>query len=176
MVLIGSFVTFGIAGAAIILSYFLVLFDVVGWFPLPDTMDKSFFKTPYWLGLPSDSIVGVTVMWVLGAIGYIIWFLWVFADDQRTVIMRPALFVFIFSSLAWPFSAYSMITNNSTSIGRTLVTCITLWLAAGGAWWLVAQTFLLRPPVYAMLGILFLANAVVLIDGIGWTIMALSRD
>ena len=172
----GSFVIFGLSGVAIILSYTIVLFDLLGWFPLPDTTEKSFLKSPYWLGLPSDSIVGAVILWAMAAVGYVTWFLWVFSDDQRTVIMRPALFVFLFSSIAWPFSAYTMIASPSRSIGRTLVACITLWLAAGGAWWMVAQTFLLRPPVHAMLGVIFLANAVVLVDGIGWTILALSRE
>tara|TARA_A100001015_G_scaffold295384_1_gene374290 strand:- start:1903 stop:2256 length:354 start_codon:yes stop_codon:yes gene_type:complete len=117
-------------------------------------------------------------LWAIAAIaaaGYVVWFLWVFADEQRTVIMRPPLFVFLFSSLAWPFTAYNMLISNSTSIGRTLVCCLSLWLGAGGAWWMVAQTFLLRAPVHAILGVTLLSNVVVLVDGVGWTIMALSR-
>lgn len=176
MVLVGSFITFSIAGISVLLTYVLVLFDAVGWFPLPETMDKSLLKNPYWLGLPSDSVIAILVLWGFGAIGYVIWFLWVFADDQRTVAMRPSLFVFLFSSIAWPFATHHMLTQTTQNIGRTILSCLTLWLAAGGAWWMVAQTFLIRAPAHALLGVLMLANVVVLVDGIGWTIMALSRQ
>ena len=63
-------------GVALITSYGLVLANVGNNFPLDGSSGKSYVESPYWLGMQRDTIIGIVVMQVLAAIGYLIWFFW----------------------------------------------------------------------------------------------------
>ena len=57
----------------------------------------------------------------------------------------------------------------SPSLSRSLLTCSCLWISSIAVMLLVAGTFEADPPFYALVGILLLANVVVLADGVGWS-------
>ena len=165
-------------GVALITSYGLVLVNVGNNFPLDGLSSKSYIDSPYWLGMQRDTIIGVVVMQVLAAIGYLIWFFWLINTDVSIGLLRYnwiktlQIVVFLLSSVIWPYTAYIYMLK-PTSVTRAIVSSSFLWLAACSVIFMIGTTFEARAPVAPTLGILFLGNVVILADGIGWSALAI---
>ena len=165
-------------GVALITSYGLVLVNVGNNFPLDGLSSKSYIDSPYWLGMQRDTIIGVVVMQVLAAIGYLIWFFWLINTDVSIGLLRYnwiktlQIVVLLLSSVIWPYTAYIYMLK-PTSVTRAIVSSSFLWLAACSVIFMIGTTFEARAPVAPTLGILFLGNVVILADGIGWSALAI---
>ena len=174
-------VTSAITGAFVIGSYAVVLFDVAGYFPLPVANTGGYFESQYWLGMPRDTVIVVTVMQVLAAIGLVSWVLWLDGMQNyqlaksilSTLETRIAIVqVFIWASVAWPFLTYSMMLDR-TSTTRAVLACIPLWVAAVAVLIMIGGTFEAQAPSLPTLAIMLAGNVVVLADGVGWAAVAI---
>ena len=165
-------------GVALITSYGLVLANVGNNFPLDGSSGKSYVESPYWLGMQRDTIIGIVVMQVLAAIGYLIWFFWLINTDVSIGLLRYnwiktlQIVVFLLSSVIWPYTAYIYMLK-PTSVTRAIISSSFLWLASCSVIFMIGTTFEARAPVAPTLGILFLGNVVILADGIGWSALAI---
>ena len=160
-------------GISIAVSYVFVFGNVTNAFQF-DGIVHSYVDSPYWFGMSKNSVYSIIVFQGLAAIGYIMWLFWVCTETNygtsilRFRWVRSLLIVLLLgSSTLWPFSAYYYIV--SPSLARSLLTCFCLWIASISVILMVAGTFEADSPSYALVGILLLANVVVLADGVGWS-------
>jgi hypothetical protein len=172
------FIIQGLFGLALITSYGVVLVNLGGGFPLDGLVSTSYIDSPYWLGMPKDTIVGIVVLQILAAIGYLIWFFWLINTEISIGLLRYnwiktlQIVVFLLSSVIWPYTAYIYMLR-PTSVTRAIISSSFLWLAACSVIFMIGTTFEARAPVAPTLGILFLGNVVILADGIGWSALAI---
>ena len=169
----------GLVGASVLTSYGMVLGNIGNIFPLENVDSYSYFTSPYWLGANSESIRALVVLQILAAFGYVVWVLWL--TSTNTVITYGVLqspfirFVliqsFLLSSLAWPFTAYYFMRQQT--LMRSIIACVPLWGAALSVIVLIGGTFEAKAPAVPTLGILALGTVVVLADGVGWCALAL---
>ena len=160
-------------GISIAVSYVFVFGNVTNAFQF-DGIVHSYVDSPYWLGVSKNNVYSIIVFQALAAIGYIMWLFWVCTEtNYGTSILRfrwvrsLLIVLFLGFSTLWPFSAYYYII--SPSLARSLLTCFCLWMASISVILMVAGTFEAESPPYALVGILLLANVVVIADGVGWS-------
>jgi hypothetical protein len=160
-------------GMAIAFSYVLVFGNITNSFNF-DGIVYSYVDSPYWLGTSKNNIYSLIVFQLFAALGYTLWLFWACTEtNYGTSILRfkwvrsLLIVLFLGSSVAWPYSAYYYML--SPSLSRSLLTCSCLWISSIAVTLLVAGTFEADPPFYALVGILLLANVVVLADGVGWS-------
>lgn len=168
----------GISGAFVLLSYAVVLADVVGMFPLPVSEyapTSGYLDSHYWLNMPRDTIVGIIVMQVLAGIGFVIWVFWLAGKEDYVIedsllstleVRITIIQVFLWASTAWPFFTHYFMLQRT--LARAILASIPLWIAATAIILLIGGTFEARAPALPTLSILFLGNVVVLADGVGW--------
>ena len=165
-------------GVGIFTSYVTVLGNVGNGFQLQGVTSFAYLESPYWLGMPRDTIVGLVVMQCIAAVGYLVWFFWLINAEVTQGLLRHnwmrvlQIAVFLMSSLAWPYTAY-LVLSRPHSVMRALVSCGCLWIAASSVIVMIGTTFEARAPVAPTLGILLLGNVVVLADGVGWSALCL---
>jgi len=169
-------------GAAVLGSYVVVLGNVGDRFPLPPARAPAnattYFDNPYWLGVPTDAAAGVTALQLAAAAGYVTWFVWLVTSPVDTGLLQGAgarvalLGGFLLGSTLWPYAAHAQLCHPG-SVGRALVSCLCLWVAAVCVILLIGGTFEARAPAAPTVGILLLGQVVVLADGVGWTAVAL---
>ena len=168
----------GLVGALVAVSYLVVLFDNAGLFPLPSAAGTSFFSSPYWLGMPSDTVTVLVLLQMLAAIGALLWFIWLVTTPEKqfenTILSTETnrifiLQLFLWSSTAWPFTAYLYLNEKSTT--NAVLACTPLWLAAVAVALMIGATFESNAPPVALLAALFLGLVVVLCDGVGWAFL-----
>lgn len=167
-------------GAAILISYVMVLMNACGGFELYE-QSTSYIDSPYWLGADRGAIIAVVVFQALAAIGYVMWMVWMImygAEITNSVLQTRTVRLllihgFLLASIAWPYTAYFYMLSPST--GRAILTSVPLWVAAGCVIVLIGGTFEAGAPWYAVAGILMLGTVVVLADGVGWSAMAIKR-
>lgn len=170
----------GPIGGAVFLSYVLVLGNVFGGFALAEPGD-GYIRSPYWLGLRSDTVVAIVVFQALAVVGYLLWVPWLFTQGATitdsildTRLARLGLLNgFLLASTAWPYAAYYYMLQ--PTLPRALGAAAPLWVAAACVILLLAGTFEARAPPYAVVGILLVGSVVVLADGIGWAALAIKR-
>lgn len=168
-------VSSSLTGAAVLLSY-LIVFAGVGGFPSPPNVTStSYLDSPYWLGVPKETIVSIVVLQGMALVGYLTWLWWIAtaSEDDLTdsLLTYPSarvllLQVFLLSSCAWPFAAYYYMLQRT--VGRSILACLPLWAAAGAIILLIGGTFEAKAPPAPTIGILLLGTVVVLADGVGW--------
>jgi len=172
-------VSSGLLGALVGVAYVLVLFDNAGLFPL-DLPPSNYLDSPYWLGLPSDTVLSIAVLQACAAVGAVVWFIWLcttsdqnFGDSILNSEVNRVLIVqvFLWSSILWPFAAYFFVLEKTTA--RAILVCLPLWAAAAAVLLMIGGTFESGAPPWATLGVLFLGLVVVLCDGAGWTAVAI---
>ena len=165
-------------GVAIMTSYGLVLVNVGNNFPIDGLVSTSYIESPYWLGMQRGTIVGIIVMQILAAIGYFVWFFWLINTEVFIGLLRYnwiktlQIVILLLSSTIWPYTAYLYMLK-PTSVTRAIVSSSFLWMAAFSVILMIGTTFEARAPVAPTLGILFLGNVVILVDGIGWSAIAI---
>lgn len=173
----------GLVGALVAVSYLIVLFDNAGLFPLSSAAGTSFFTNPYWLGLASDTVTVIVLLQMLAAVGAILWFIWLVTSPEKqfenTMLSTETnrifiLQLFLWSSVAWPFTAYLYLNDKSTT--NAILACSPLWLAAVAVVLMIGATFESNAPPIALLSILFLGLVVVLCDGVGWSFVCLRNS
>jgi hypothetical protein len=160
----------------VIAAYAVVLFDVTGLFPLPTESGNGYLDSPYWLGMPRDAVIVVTVMQIFAAVGLVGWVAWLdgMSDYQlersilSTLETRIALVqIFLWSSVAWPFLTYRFMTDRANTT-RAVTACVPLWIAAVAVLLMIGGTFEARAPALPTLAVMLAGNVVVLADGVGW--------
>ena len=165
-----------ILGATILGSYVVVFGNVGNAFPLPpavQTQHRGYFETIYWHGTPRDTTVGIFVLQLAAAAGFLTWFGWLVTAETLEGPLRHAwvraslLGGFLVSSIAWPYAAHAHVV--SPTVGRAVGVSACLWVAALAVLLMVAVTFEARAPAAPTVGVLLLGNVVVLADGVGWT-------
>ena len=177
----------GFTGIAILVSYGIVTFDLLGWFPLPTPTASIEFRgfkphfrgvrrSPYWLGIDINSVSMLILLYGLAGIGYIVWTHWIFSKEERINFTRIPMLVFLLSFLATPYTSYMAISSDPVyRTSHVVLSCASFWLASGGVWWLVAQSFLLRAPAGPLIGILVVSLVVIMVNGVGYTVLLLDR-
>jgi hypothetical protein len=173
----------GLVGAGIAVAYATVLANVGGGFPLrAPPASSAYVDSPYWVGLPRATAAALVVFQAGAAAGYVMWLVYVhqhpptrgLLQDRRW--LHGAVLVFLAASAAWPFGAYRAV-QHPDSLAWALAACAPLWLAAAGVVVLVGGTFeAAYPSAVPAVGILLLANVVVLADGCGWAAAAIFRS
>lgn len=167
-------------GSGLLFAYAIVLFDALGDFPLPSRhQNKSYFESPYWLGMHKSTATTIAVMQGFAAVGYVMWQTslmnqrptrGLFADPRWLAFANT---FFLVPSILWPFAAYRLLQDES-SVPWAVASSLCLWSAAAGMILLVAGTFEdLRDTPWATLGIYLTASVVVVADGVGWSAVAL---
>ena len=168
-------VSSAVTGLFVLISYAVVLVDVAGIFTLQLPPTSGYLESHYWLGMPKESITGIVVLQVVAGIGFVAWVVWLVGMDDytlqgsilSTLPWRIALIqTFLWASVFWPFGAYFYMLNRT--LGRALVACIPLWIAALATILMIGGTFEARAPVVPTLGMLMFGLIVVLADGVGW--------
>ena len=165
-------------GMAIMTSYGIVLANIGNGFPLDGLSSKSYIESPYWLGMQRDTIIGIVVLQLLAAIGYLVWFFWLINTEVSIGLLRYnwiktlQIVAFLLSSTIWPYTAYIYMLK-PTSVTRAIISSSFLWMAACSVIFMIGTTFEARAPVAPTLGILLLGNVVVLADGVGWSALAI---
>lgn len=174
-----------LASAAVGLAYVDVLFNRWGHYPLRDA-STSYVRSPYWLGLPASTVLPLIVLQVGALVGYVVWLFWVsLAPPTRGLLARPGwrhglVLGFLAASAAWPYATHPLVDaltkKERPALSTTLASCASLWTAAACVIGLVGGTFEAQyASPWPTLGILLLALVVVLVDGVGWSAVALFR-
>ena len=137
----------------------------------------------YWLGLPRPTIIAISFLQGLAAIGYLVWFFWLLQEGDRiqnsilSSRWNRTLLVsgFLLASVVWPYLAYYH-QLSPISTRRAVLASLPLWIAALCVILLIGGTFEAKAPAHATIGILFLGMIVVLADGVGWTAACIKQS
>lgn len=166
---------------AIALSYAAVLFDYYGAFALRhhSPVPRGYLNSPYWLGMRRSTARALAVMQVAAAVGYVAWFAYVLAAPPSRGLLGDARWLvalnvaFLAASAAWPYGAWYML-EHPGRVSAALLAAAPLWVAAAATAALVGGTFEARyESAVPAVGVLLLANVVVVADGIGWSALAI---
>ena len=158
-----------------------MLGNVFGGFALAEPGD-GYIRSPYWLGLRSDTVVALVVFQALAVVGYLMWVPWLFTQGATITD----------SILDTRLARLGLLTRVPAGVGRRgrtrrTTTCCrpTLPPRAGGGGPALGRRGVrdpaprghLRGPraAHAVVGILLLGSVVVLADGIGWAALAIKR-
>lgn len=154
------------------LTYAAVLANTWGGFGLPSSGD-SYWTSPYWLGLSPRATRVVTALQLVALAGYATWLVEVARGRvPADATLRMIHLLFVTSTTTWAPLAYRMLRDRTWV--STLATCASLWTTAGallGLLWLTWST-----SVVGTGGLLAASVVVVLVDGLGWTGLALARQ
>ena len=161
--------------------YSSVLFNSFGNFPIAQK-NTNYINSPFWVDMPESTIKTLIFFQILAAIGYVIWFVKIASNppvnglfvNKNWLIQINILF--FLASIAWPFAAYSCVINPN-SIKSSILASFCLCVAAFAMILLLAGTFEAKyeNPI-ALVGILMTSVTVVLIDGVGWSALAINRS
>lgn len=168
-------------GAATLGSYVVVLGNVNNAFPIDNVDSFHYLRSPYWLDTPRDTVLVLVAFQGLAAVGFLMWFAWIaHADITASALRLPwvrvlLLMSFLMASLMWPFAAYAQLIRPASTT-RALISSSCLWVAAVSVIAMIGLTFEARAPPLPTAGVLLLGNAVVLMDGVGWSAMAIYRS
>jgi hypothetical protein len=161
-------------------SYAIVLANVGNAFPVSGS--HSYLDSPYWLGLKRSNTTVLVGLQVLAVIGYIVWLVDLLSTPPTTGLLKSSwwqlvsMCTFLIPWAVWPYATYYALQNPSnTSI--VLLPCACLWLASLGVILMIGGTFQNESAnPRSLLGILLLGLVVVLVDGVGWSAVAIQQS
>lgn len=170
--------TVAVGGTAVLASYALALGNVGNLFPpIPgEAATTSYLDTPFWLGVPRSTVIAMSVIQVMAAIGFVVLVLWraLAAEEPTNGVLAklPAylatIITFLLASALWPYLArWALGSPSGLSVGACVASLI---VAAVAVILIVADAFESdATPWYALVGALVLGTVVVLGDGVGWS-------
>jgi hypothetical protein len=171
-------VTVVILCTTIFTCYLIVLGNVGNMFPLQETYE--YYNSPYWVGLPKNKAVAVSILQVFALVGMIIWFTNLIKHPPSSGFLKEPVWrtisvcLFLVPSAIWPYTAYNYALN--PTVGSSILSSSFLWLASLGVIMMIAGTFVNENATpEALIGVIWLGAVVILADGIGWSMSAITK-
>lgn len=164
-------------GGAVLFSYWIVFGNRFGNFALPEG-DNGYLSSPFWVGIDRNHTQAILFFQIAGIAGYVTWFASLLSERPKEGVLKEtswvvgSTFLFLLPSIGWPFLTYQFLITGKRAWGVLSSAC--LWVAAFGVGIMFVGTLEdKRDSPLALVGILLTTTVVCVVDGVGWTFMAL---